>query len=247
MCAPIVVVDEVLAVGDAEFQQKCLGKIERLSAAGRTVVFVSHDLGAIRQLCQRTIWLDEGRVRGDGRTAELIQEYVSSIGTRATSIDFEPQGVQPVELLGVAVTDRDGAPLDAPRRDHPFAVHVRFAARSRMPDVNVAIYLLDHRGVHVLDESFSDADGWRGTVSEPGEYEATLAVPPVLAAGNYVIGVWIGLSIGSADETFVHREVLNLQLWPAPHDRQDDRARVVRISPEWQVVRRDTDSWPIPS
>jgi ABC-type polysaccharide/polyol phosphate transport system ATPase subunit len=238
MDAPIVVVDEVLAVGDAEFQQKCLGKMAQLTEAGRTVIFVSHDLGAIRQLCPRTIWLDEGRVKADGRSADVVEEYVRSSGTGATSVDFQPRGDHLVELLGVAVTDKNGAPLEIARRDRPVAVRVRFVARQRLPDLDISIYLLDHRGGHVLDESFSDTTGWTGTVSESGEYEAVLTVPPVLAAGNYVVGVWIGSTIGSVDETFVHREVLNLQLLPHPHDRHDGRPRVVHPSCDWAVARR---------
>ncbi len=237
MNTPIVVVDEVLAVGDAEFQQKCLGKMAEMTQAGRTVVFVSHDLGAVRQLCPRIVWLDGGHVRADGPSAAVIDEYVAASGSGATSVDFEPRGDEAVELLGVAITDERGAPLEVARRDRPFAVHVRFLARSRLPDLDVAIYLLGQRGAHVLDESFSDTAGWRETVSEPGQYEAVLTVPPVLAAGNYAIGVWIGSTLGAADETFVHREVLGIRLWPHPDDRQDDRSRIVHPEVEWRVFR----------
>ena len=62
----IMVVDEVLAVGDAEFQQKCLGKMSDFRQEGRTVLFVSHDLGAVGRLCNRGVWLDRGRVAADG-------------------------------------------------------------------------------------------------------------------------------------------------------------------------------------
>ncbi|HEY7625932.1 MAG TPA: ABC transporter ATP-binding protein, partial [Ilumatobacteraceae bacterium] len=73
----ILVIDEVLAVGDAEFQQKCLGRMSELSGGhGRTVLFVSHNLDAIRQLCARTIWLDGGRVRADGPTTDVVAAYL---------------------------------------------------------------------------------------------------------------------------------------------------------------------------
>jgi len=239
---PILLVDEVLAVGDFEFEQKCLGKMAELTETGRTVVFVSHDLGAIRQLCTRTVWLDRGRIGADGATAPVIEAYVKSTASDETSVEFEPEGGQPVELLGVAVTAEDGAPLDHARRDRPFAIRVRFAARWHLPDLDVAISLLDHRGTQILDESFSETDGWRGVVSEPGEYEAVLTLPPVLAAGNYIVGIWIGSFIGSVDETFVHREVLNLHLWPHPHDRHnEERPRVVHPSVQWKFTSRSPD------
>jgi ABC-type polysaccharide/polyol phosphate transport system ATPase subunit len=239
--APIVAVDEVLAVGDIEFQQKCLGKMADMTEAGRTVLFVSHDLGAIRQLCPRTVWLDQGRVRADGRSAEVIEQYVSSSGTGETRVDFQPEGSGPVELLSIAVTDENGASLDIARRDEPFAVRVRFVARSPLPYLDVSIYLIDHRGAHVIDESFSDMDSWTDLVSEPGEYEAVLSVPPILAAGHYLVGLWIGSTIGWTDDTFVHREVLTLELWPHPHDRMDAAPRVVHPAIQWAVTHRTVD------
>ena len=75
----ILVVDEVLAVGDAEFQKKCLGKLEHVARAGRTVVLVSHQLGQIRRLCHRVVWVDGGQIRQDGATYEVVSAYESSM------------------------------------------------------------------------------------------------------------------------------------------------------------------------
>jgi ABC-type polysaccharide/polyol phosphate transport system ATPase subunit len=71
----ILLVDEVLAVGDLEFQKKCLGKMSEVSKGGRTIVFVSHQMGQIRRLCERVIWIDHGVVRTDARTVEAINAY----------------------------------------------------------------------------------------------------------------------------------------------------------------------------
>ena len=75
----ILLVDEVLAVGDVAFQKKCLGKMENISKQGRTVLFVSHNMAAINALCDRVIFLDEGKIMEIGRTADVIAEYLSSI------------------------------------------------------------------------------------------------------------------------------------------------------------------------
>src|SRR4029079_15483106 len=75
---PIVAVDEVLAVGDMEFREKCLGAMSELGAAGRTIVFTSHDLGAVAQLSSRTIWLEKGSVAADGPTAKVLAAYLQS-------------------------------------------------------------------------------------------------------------------------------------------------------------------------
>jgi lipopolysaccharide transport system ATP-binding protein len=74
----ILLVDEVLAVGDAEFQKKCMGKMENLAGSGRTVLFVSHNMAAIKQLCSRTILLDSGKIVGDGSTESVVKHYLGS-------------------------------------------------------------------------------------------------------------------------------------------------------------------------
>ena len=86
----MLVIDEALAVGDAEFQRQCIGRMEDLQRAGRTVVFVSHDLGAIGRLCERTLWLDRGQVAFDGPTEETLRRYfdpsaVPKAGARSSS------------------------------------------------------------------------------------------------------------------------------------------------------------------
>ncbi|MFT5498728.1 MAG: lipopolysaccharide transport system ATP-binding protein, partial [Kiritimatiellia bacterium] len=72
----ILLVDEVLAVGDAAFQRRCLGKMEEVAGSGRTILFVSHNMASIRDLCNSCVWLDQGRVRNVGETAQIIQEYL---------------------------------------------------------------------------------------------------------------------------------------------------------------------------
>ena len=79
----ILLVDEVLAVGDAEFQRRCLGRMEDLSQSGRTVLFVSHQMQAVAQLCDRAIWLDSGQIVRDGPSAEVVAQYLQSgVGSR---------------------------------------------------------------------------------------------------------------------------------------------------------------------
>jgi len=72
----ILIVDEVLAVGDAQFQKKCLGKMQNVSSEGRTVLFVSHNMGAIRQLCQNVLWIDKGLLHMQGKSSEIIDRYL---------------------------------------------------------------------------------------------------------------------------------------------------------------------------
>src|SRR6266487_974570 len=79
----ILLVDEVLAVGDAQFQKKCLGKLGEVARGGRTVLFVSHHMGAIRNLCSEVIWLNEGRVRTRGSSVRVVEEYLGTLSRGA--------------------------------------------------------------------------------------------------------------------------------------------------------------------
>jgi ABC-type polysaccharide/polyol phosphate transport system ATPase subunit len=113
----IVVVDEVLAVGDAEFQRKCLGKMSEFAREGRAVLFVSHDLGAVARICPRAIWLEHGVVKHDGPANHSIELYLDARGERASYVELPFDPDQVVQLRAVGITDLSGARLDAPRRD----------------------------------------------------------------------------------------------------------------------------------
>lgn len=110
----ILIVDEVLAVGDAQFQKKCLGKMEDVSKKGRTVLFVSHNMAAINQLCGRAILLDQGRISASGDISEVIGEYLSCKNTDAPScdlIDYKPRkGTREVLFATAVICNSDKKP-----------------------------------------------------------------------------------------------------------------------------------------
>jgi ABC-type polysaccharide/polyol phosphate transport system ATPase subunit len=232
----IVVVDEVLAVGDAEFQRKCLGKMSEFAREGRTVLFVSHDLGAVARICERAIWVDDGRIRHDGPTTRSIDLYLDARGERAASVQFSPDPDKPVQLLSLAVVDASGRVLEAPRRDEPVAVRARFVVREQLRGLDLKVYLVTRRGVRVLEESLSDQQPGAGCGDVPGEWEASLGIPPVLAAGDYVLGV----ALRSPYQRFLDEEVLTFRLWPPPNERREsvERNRIVQPAVRWQVERR---------
>lgn len=236
----IVVVDEVLAVGDAEFRRKCLGKMSEFGRQGRTVVFVSHDLGAVNQLCTRAVWLDGGRVADEGPTQQVVDLYLGSNAGQAFRSDFEADPASAVQLLSVSVAGRDDKILAAPRRGEPLVVSLRFLLREAIHALDFAVSLSNRQGARVLDESWADTARAHHGATEPGEYDVSLTIPPVLAAGDYALGVWIGTAIGHLGETFVHEDVLSFQLWPDPDDRKEwtERQRIVHPSVVWEMRPR---------
>ncbi len=109
----ILIVDEVLAVGDAAFQRKCLGKMEAVSGEGRTILFVSHQMDAVQRLCNKGLLLNKGKAVASGPIASVVTSYLSSDTGSAGSFTFDP----PTEPTGgrvgsLAIHDRDGGPLD---------------------------------------------------------------------------------------------------------------------------------------
>jgi ABC-type polysaccharide/polyol phosphate transport system ATPase subunit len=230
---PILAVDEVLAVGDAEFREKCLGAMSELGERGRTVVFVSHDLGAIAQLCSRTIWLKRGSVAADGPTPKVLSEYVQSHMAQTLRKQLTPTGRGPVELVSVEVADEQGARLEMVTRDKPFSFRVSFDVRERLAQLDLAIYLVNSRGITAISESYSET-GDLCLAGEPGRYEATLTVPAVLASDDYTLGVWMG----AGNANYVHRDVFAFRLWPAADDPGDwfQRARVAQPGVRWTVA-----------
>jgi ABC-type polysaccharide/polyol phosphate transport system ATPase subunit len=230
----IVVVDEVLAVGDAEFQKKCLTKMSAFGRAGRTVLFVSHDLGAIGRLCARAIWLDRGCVMADGATSAVLTQYLASTGAAGNRAEFELDPEKIVQPLYVALGDAPGRATQAAIRSESISLHLRFLARQPIAGFDVAFYILNQQGVQVICENWSDTRQGVGVSLAEGEYDAQLTIPPILPVGDYVLGIWMGTHY---DETLLHEEVMKFRVEARPDDRQEwiERPRVVQPPVVWRV------------
>ena len=104
----ILLVDEVLAVGDAEFQQRCLGRMEDFSGTGRTVLFVSHNMQTINQLCDRVIWFDGGTIVEDGEPSEVVTNYLHTAHSSGSRIEWPDDESAPGDDLARLLSVRDG-------------------------------------------------------------------------------------------------------------------------------------------
>jgi len=229
----IMVVDEVLAVGDAEFQARSLGRMETAEREGRTVIFVSHNLDAISRLCSRAIWLEQGQIAAQGATRDVVEAYLSAQiqqAARTESIS-DPHGS--VVLRDVRVVDPAGRPIEIMRRDEPFSVEVRFSVGHPLPGLDVGVYIATKRGHEVINEGWFDTE--RRRPNDPGEYIARLDIPPILNVGDYIVGVWIGTMY----ETLVD---LPTAAGFRLEGNQDDRPkRAVVLGLPWTVTRVDPD------
>ena len=192
----ILVVDEVLAVGDAEFQRKCLGKMSDVAQAGRTVLFVSHNMSAILRLTEETIVLERGRLAMRAPTAEAVDYYMSSgfnkTGERVWTPEEVPASARPFRPIALRVRDRRGAVVDTVRSVEPFTIEIEYALDAPVQGLRVGLYLMSMRGEHVFT-SFDTDDPEkfeRYTVREAGRYRSVCTVPgDLLNEGRYALGI----------------------------------------------------------
>jgi lipopolysaccharide transport system ATP-binding protein len=139
----ILVIDEVLAVGDAQFQKKCLGKMEDVSKqAGRTVLFVSHNMGVVAQLCNRAILIDSGRVVAEGKTSAVIDRYISQFNDNDSSIIQEPRIGENL-FAKAAMIGVDGNNCTEFRFDEEILIEFELFLDSFSSDLELAMRLLD--------------------------------------------------------------------------------------------------------
>src|SRR5438874_13825954 len=171
----ILLVDEVLAVGDAEFQQRSLGRMETLSGAGRTVLFVSHNMQAINQLCDRAILLDGGRVVEDGHTSTVVTRYLHSALRSGSHIEWPDDESAPgdtlARLLSVRVVDEDGQTVDTADVRRPVGIEIGFRVLREGPPVFGKIKVSDNQGAIAFNAMDVSAHWHEHSV--PGQYVAT--------------------------------------------------------------------------
>lgn len=232
--ADILLVDEVLAVGDAEFQRKCLGLMGSVERGGRTVVFVSHNLEAIARLCPSCVWLDQGRVVEVGPATEVIDRYLAAGVQRMDRATFDDVPQQAAALRSAGVVNAAGQSTSVLRRDEPFTIEVEISVRESVPGLNLAVSVESLRGVRVLDESLFDHDP--SSLQHVGDHLVRLTIPPILSTGDYVVGLWLGTDY--EDLGWVER-ALSLHLEGITAGRAD---RVLRLDLPWEVTRTSSET-----
>jgi lipopolysaccharide transport system ATP-binding protein len=211
----ILFIDEVLSVGDAEFQAKCLGKMEEVAGAGRTILFVSHNMGAVTSLCTRCIWLDHGEIRMDGDPQEVVETYLSRGGVGsgrwvhpAAADCGEQVRINAIEVLGVSDRPEAGVPFDEP-------VRIRIEHQVMRPTRGLWIraHIHDMSGTLVLTSSNVDTDvDEDSTQWEPGTYRHTFEIPGGLVRpGRYMISAKARIKLTTLDE---HENVLDFDILP---------------------------------
>jgi lipopolysaccharide transport system ATP-binding protein len=246
----ILLVDEVLAVGDAEFQQRCLGRMEDFSGTGRTVLFVSHNMQTINQLCNRVIWLDEGGIAEEGDPSTVVTHYLHSTsyatGARISWPDDETApGDDLARLLSVRAINESGDLIETVDVREAIGIEIRYRILGPGPPVFAKIRVRDRRS----DIAFNamDTESHAEESSEPGIYTSTAWIPGnLLQEGKTTVDVAVcTLRAPKLHQRAARYEAVLFTVFD-PGDGDSARGRftgqlsgVVRPLLEWSVERVD--------
>jgi lipopolysaccharide transport system ATP-binding protein len=215
----ILVVDEVLAVGDAEFQRKCLGKMNDVAAQGRTVLFVSHNMSAILRLTQEAIVMQKGQLVKRAPTAEAVDFYLASgqtqAGERTWEADEVPAASAPFRPLGLRVRDPRGGVADSFRSSEPLTIEMEYSLSAPITGLRVGIYLSTVRGEYIFTSfDVDNADLYeQHAIRQPGHYISRATLPAdLLNEGRYILG--INASSFGIKRYFIDENALALNIDP---------------------------------
>jgi lipopolysaccharide transport system ATP-binding protein len=188
----ILIVDEVLAVGDAQFQKKCLGKMGEVAKEGRTVLFVSHNMDAIRRLCTSAIWLESGQVKRIGEAEKCISAYLMKALRKEGVAVFDPPlrlaNGMPILLHAVKVLDEAGFAATHFSRRSSIRIQIDWENLKPIykPRIGFVIQTVD--GLSVLT-SF-DANSWSTGTLHPNRFTSTCTIPSgVFNEGEYILDI----------------------------------------------------------
>ena len=185
----IMLVDEVLAVGDAEFQKRCLGRMEDFGQSGRTVLFVSHNMQAISQLCDRALHLDGGKIVNDGSANDVVAHYLQNVGATGSERVWADPATAPgssfARLRSARVVHTGGSVASAVDVRDPVGIEIGFTVLGSAEPMAPKIKLVDGRG-DVVFNAIDTSPRWHEP-AEPGDYTSIAWIPANLLNEGFVL------------------------------------------------------------
>ncbi len=228
--ADVLLVDEVLAVGDVEFQRRCLGKMSEIEQSGRTVLFVSHDMEAMARLCTRTVWLEHGVVKANGPSAEVIDAYVRSTGGGGATATFPADEQARAQVSGVGIVDEHGRELASFSSWTNAWISVDVVVREPGVGLDVGATVSTVRGVRLFGETMVESR--HQPIDALGTYRLRIGIPKILMPGSYCVDLWLG----TAYETLAwHERVVTFTI--ATTDRPVSNDRLLGLDVDWSIER----------
>ena len=189
----ILIVDEVLAVGDTEFQKKCLGKMGDVAGEGRTVLFVSHNMAAIQRLCERSIVLKDGQIDNMGISQKIIEYYMRSHFNSSSEYKASPTskviGKYGATLKRVSIINSKNEQVSNVPSDSAFNIEIEYHLEQKIDNMRVGFRILNNEGIVAFSSVDTDPIG-AGTSRQKGTHISRCTIPPnLLNSGEYFLTV----------------------------------------------------------
>ena len=233
----ILLVDEVLAVGDAEFRKKCLGKMDEVTKkTGRTILFVSHNMAAIQNLCKKCILLKNGKIKKEGETNKVISYYLNK-GSGDSDISKYKHDKTDIlandsaGLISAKLTDKQGKPCSGFGSTNDIYISIEYKIKKKLPVLFIDCYLLNEKGDYILHTTDNDAKECVRKIKKPGIYISQCKIPKnLLNTGEYFVTV--GGRIPKIQQFFSARNILSFRVNSTGGPTSIDAPRSGIICPE---------------
>jgi len=203
----ILIIDEVLAVGDAEFQNKCLRKMEDVSKSGRTILFVSHNMVAVGNLCQRALLLKDGRMIADGTIRDVINQYQESVGTT-----FQQEWHPEIPVSNPLFVKSLKVKLQGAQPSHKLSIESIIKSQSSHRDAFLAIDISNLSGIAIFQAIPEQKPFIRFSEIEQ-HIETEIDLPPLIP-GIYRLSIWIGTHY--TETLFWEKEIVSFEITESP-------------------------------
>ena len=242
----ILIVDEVLAVGDAEFQKKCLGKMSEVAGGGRTVLFVSHNMSAVLRLTQECIIIDQGKMIMRAPSQEAVDYYLSHDyeqgGERYWKDEEIPANTRPFKPISLRILNSKKVVTDSLRSVDPITLEFEYQLDSTINGLRAGIYVMTTRGEFVFT-SFDTDDPERYnsyTERKSGHYISRCTIPAdTLNDGRYVLGVNASVFNNKSYFTDLTAAIITVNASGAPGMQwSEPRQGVTRPRLQWEIIRK---------
>jgi len=234
----ILLVDEVLAVGDAEFQKKCLGKMDEITKKeGRTILFVSHNMGAIQTLCQRCVLLEKGKVVKEGKTSEVISFYTTP--KEKSEVVTLKEINKDAAITKIWLTDtQDEEKVQAIEMGSDIFLNLEYRIEKDLPAMDIAA-LISKDGLSILNSFDIDMDENFKYNRKPGLFETRVKLPTsIFKEGTYIIEIKIGTNRNISDpNATIKFEIINRKIDLTNKSYHKNRPGFLYQNLEWQTKK----------
>jgi ABC-2 type transport system ATP-binding protein len=228
----LLLIDEVLAVGDVAFQQKCMEKFVQFRDDGRTLVLVTHDAGSVRNFCDRAIWLDHGRVTRSGDPAPVLDEYTESMlgGQADSEVEAIRRGPGPIRIERVELIV-DGEVVDRLRTGDDLTMRLHYATETPVPRPVFAVNVTHLDGAVVTAPSSRDANAVPESLSGRGTVDISMPAVPLLP-GPYVTHT----EITGFGRQHLYDHLQNALSFDVMSGNTNEVEGLVTLRPSWEIT-----------